>query len=96
MSDASDGIVIQTPQEVTLEENRPQLDKEDHDFIKSLLLAQREKGNENPLLPMDVDVDGDGVADSYGLDESGEVIVVRGTKLEDTLFVNPDDEPRVG
>jgi hypothetical protein len=66
---------------------------EDHVAIRDILLQWKAEGNENPLLPMDVDVDGDGIVDSFGLDKDDNVIVVSGTKLEDTVYVAEDEEP---
>ncbi|WMI34440.1 hypothetical protein SEA_DAMASCUS_1 [Microbacterium phage Damascus] len=65
---------------------------EDATAIKSILLQWRSEGVENPLLPMEVDVNGDGVADSFGLDENDEVVVVLGAKLEDTVYVSDGDD----
>lgn len=65
---------------------------EDRDEIKSILLQWRSEGVENPLLPMDVDVDGDGIVDSFGLDENDEVVVVLGKPLEETVYVSEGDD----
>lgn len=63
------------------------LTAEDREVIRQILTAERERGNQNPLLPADVDLDGDGIADSFGLDDAGEVILVPGVQLTDTLYV---------
>ena len=68
------------------------LTAEDRDAIKQVLLMYRAGGNPNPLLPADVDLDGDGIVDSFGLDENDEVIVVRGQKLEETVYVSEGDD----
>ena len=65
---------------------------EDAAAIKAILLQWKSEGVENPLLPADVDLDGDGVADSFGLDSFGELVVVRGVKLEDTVYVSEGDD----
>jgi len=65
---------------------------EDAQAIKEILLQWRSEGVENPLLPADVDLDGDGIADSFGLDENDELVVVRGVKLEDTVYVSEGDD----
>lgn len=65
---------------------------EDHVAIQQILLQWKAEGNENPLLPMDVDIDGDGIVDSFGLDADDNVIVVSGTKLEDTVYVSEGDD----
>lgn len=66
--------------------------REDADAIKGILLQWRSEGKENPLLPMDVDVNGDGIVDSFGLDENDEVVVVLGQKLEDTVYLSEGDD----
>ncbi|QGH76580.1 hypothetical protein SEA_ANTARES_42 [Microbacterium phage Antares] len=69
-----------------------ELSTEDRDAIKSILTAWRDEGVENPLLPMDVDADGDGICDSWGLDADGEVVLVSGASLEDTVYVSEGDD----
>ena len=66
--------------------------REDRDAIKQVLLMYRAEGNPNPLLPADVDLDGDGIVDSFGLDENDEVVVVRGRKLDETVYVSDGDD----
>lgn len=68
------------------------LTKEDRDAIKAVLLMYRREGEPNPLLPADVDLDGDGIVDSFGLNENDEVVVVRGKKLEETVYVSEGDD----
>ena len=65
---------------------------EDLVAIKQILLSWKAEGNPNPLLPLNVDVDGDGIADAYGLDDQGQVILVSGVKLEDTVYVSDGDD----
>jgi hypothetical protein len=69
-----------------------ELTDEDREATKAILLQYKAEGNENPLLPADVDIDGDGIVDSFGLDENDEVIVVSGAKLEDTVYVSEGDD----
>lgn len=69
---------------------------EDLIAIKSILLQWKSEGNPNPLLPADVDIDGDGIVDSFGLDANDNVIVVSGAKLEDTVFESTGDESDEG
>ena len=68
---------------------------EDAAAIKAILLQWKSEGNPNPLLPADVDIDGDGIVDSFGLDENN-VIVVSGTKLEDTVYVAEGEQSEDG
>ena len=60
--------------------------------IRAVLLQWRDQGRANPLLPADVDRDGDGIVDSYGLDANDNVTMVRRVKLEDTVFVSDGDD----
>lgn len=68
------------------------LTDEDVAAIKVILLQWKTEGHPNPLLPADVDIDGDGVVDSFGLDEDDNVIVVSGVKLNDTVYVSDGDD----
>ena len=63
-------------------------------MIRTILLQYKSEGVEKPLLPLNVDLDGDGIADSYGLDENDEVILVSGVPLEDTVYVSDGDDIR--
>lgn len=69
----------------------PVLPDEDRDAIRDVLLNWRLQGIENPLLPSDVDEDGDGIVDSWGLDENDQVVFVRSRPLEDTVFQSDGD-----
>lgn len=69
---------------------------EDAAAIKAILHQWKSEGNPNPLLPADVDIDGDGIVDSFGLDENNNVIVVSGTKLEDTVYVAEGEQSEDG
>lgn len=66
--------------------------KEDREVILNFLNQQKAEGNPNPLMAMDVDFDGDGVADAFGLGENGELVVVPGVKLEDTTYESLGDD----
>ena len=65
---------------------------DDADTIKAILLQWRANGEENLLLPMDVDVNGDGIVDSFGLDENDDVVVVLGRKIEETVYLSEGDD----
>ena len=69
-----------------------ELSAEDLSAIKDILNSYKMDGIENPLLPMDVDIDGDGTADAYGLDAEGNVILVPGALLTDTVYVSTGEE----
>ncbi|AWN03248.1 hypothetical protein PBI_CAMILLE_1 [Microbacterium phage Camille] len=66
--------------------------QEDVSVIRDILLREKAEGNPNPLLPADVDLDGDGTADSFGLDVNDQVIVVPGVRLENTLYESEGDD----
>lgn len=67
------------------------LTPEDEVEIRNILLNWRADGVENPVLPADVDIDGDGIVDGYGLSENDEVILVSGKPIEDTVFRSDGD-----
>ena len=68
------------------------LNPEDYSAIKGILLSYREEGVADPLLPADVDLNADGLADSWALDENDEVVIRYGTKLEETVYVSDGDD----
>lgn len=67
------------------------LPREDYRAIRDILRGYRANGIERPLLPSDVDIDGDGTADCYGLDENDELIYVK-SALEETVYVSDGDD----
>jgi hypothetical protein len=69
------------------------LTRKDRKAIRAMLLAERANGVAVPLLPADVDMDGDGIVDSFGLDEHDEVVIVSGVALEHTLFESVGEPP---
>lgn len=66
---------------------------EDRAEIREVLLAQRHAGAECPMLPADVDLDGDGVADCFGLDDHDQVVILSGVPLEDSLYQATGETP---
>lgn len=64
----------------------------DVEAIRDILEGWKADGNENPLLPMDVDIDGDGKTDAFGLDADGNVIVVSECDLDSTVYVSEGDD----
>lgn len=68
------------------------LPAEDYAEIRSILLGYRADGVERPLLPTDFDVDGDGTADCFGLDEHDELVYVTAASLTDTVYVSEGDD----
>jgi len=65
---------------------------EDRALIKKILTDYRDEGMENPRLPLNVDIDGDGIADAWALDENDEVVLVPDQKLEDTVYVSEGED----
>lgn len=68
------------------------LTRKDRREIRRALLAERAAGTPVPLLPADVDIDGDGICDAFGLDENDEVVIVSGVALEHTVYVSAGDD----
>lgn len=68
--------------------------EEDLDAIKQILTGYRDEGIAIPLLPLNVDMDGDGIADSWGLNDADEVVLVPGVALEHTVYVSDGDDIR--
>lgn len=69
-----------------------ELKAEDLETIKSILEGYKAEGVVNPLLPTDVDMDGDSIADAFGLDADGNVVLVSGVSLDDTVYVSTGEE----
>jgi len=57
----------------------------DRETIKQALLGWEADGVVNPLIPIDGDVDGDGVADAWALDDQGNLIIVQVVQITDTV-----------
>lgn len=68
------------------------LTDEDRACIRGVLLGWRADGVERPLVPLDVDIDGDGVVDAFGLDDHDEVVLVSGATLGDTVYRSDGDD----
>lgn len=72
---------------------------DDRAEIREVLLAQRAAGCACPMLPADVDIDGDGIADCFGLDDLDEVVILSGVPLAESLYEatgeTPDSIPSV-
>lgn len=64
----------------------------DRTALRDVLLMWRETGVENPTLPLDIDLDGDGIADAWGLDANDEVVLISGTTIADTVYVSDGDD----
>lgn len=68
------------------------LTPEDSEAIKAALLMMRERGEANPLLPTDFDLNGDGTVDAFGLGANDEIIVVHGVPIGETLYGSEGDD----
>lgn len=68
------------------------LPEEDQAAIKEMLQTWKAEGNENPMLPVDIDFNGDGLTDSIGLDDDGELVVISGVPVEETVYESEGDD----
>lgn len=68
------------------------LDDDDRVVIRDALLAMRKAGVDNPIIPADVDINGDGLTDGFGLDEHDEVVPVLSVSISDTCYVSEGDD----
>lgn len=59
---------------------------EDQAQLLACLRQWKAEGQTNPLIPCDVDVDGDGTAEAYGLGPFGDLVYVTGITLGDTVY----------
>ncbi len=64
---------------------------EDREVLRASLLAERAAGVEHPLIAIDVDVDGDGICDSFGLDDDDQLVVVPGVAIGATTYEADED-----
>lgn len=64
----------------------------DREVLRGILLAQRAEGAAVPLIPLDVDLDGDGKVDAWGLDPDDQVVLVSGVDLEFTSYASDGDD----
>lgn len=69
------------------------LPAEDLEQIGKSLRAFREAGNPHPVIPFNVDLDGDGVTDGFGLDDNGDVVFVSGVDIVSTVYRADEDAP---
>jgi hypothetical protein len=63
-----------------------ELPQEDRDALKAALEAHKADRVANPQIPLDADIDGDGIADAWALDENGDVVLVPQVAIADTVF----------
>jgi len=68
------------------------LSAEDHTAIRDVLAAWQADGVPNPKIAVGRDVDGDGVDDFYGLDAFGNLTLLSGVTVEDTVSVSTGAE----
>lgn len=62
------------------------LSDRDRADIREMLLAMRARGVATPILPTEVDLNGDGMVDGYGLDGADNVVPVYACPIEDTAY----------
>ena len=77
----------------TTEEYLDRLHPKDRQALQRTLRAWVKDGVENPLIPLADDVNEDGLADAWGLDEGGELTVVLGVHIDDTVFETQEPTP---
>ena len=63
----------------------PNLASADAEVIRAALLGWQADGVANPKIVVGRDVDGDGVDDFYGLDAFGNLTLLSGVTVEDTV-----------
>jgi hypothetical protein len=80
MSDMTDALLDEEPPRYI--ETIPLADRA---VIRQALLDWQVDGVANPLLPLDGDVDGDGVADAFALDPFGNLIIVPAVPITETV-----------
>lgn len=56
--------------------------------IRLSLIQWKESGHPNPIIPVYQDLDGDGIADFYGLDDNDQVITISGATIDDSVSVS--------
>jgi hypothetical protein len=65
------------------------LSDEEKDVLRGSLLGWRfEGGVKHPLIPLGIDVTGDGLSDAFGLDENDELILVTDVPVSATVSVS--------
>lgn len=62
-----------------------ELTDEDRATLTQSLLDRQAEGVERPLIPLNVDIDGDGIVDAFGLDAFGSLVLVSGVDIADTV-----------
>lgn len=64
------------------------LSEEDREALRQALLAWRDGGTSDPIMPVYLDVDGDGTPDFVRLDANDELTLVSGVAIEDSVSVS--------
>lgn len=62
--------------------------EEDREQLRASLLDWQREGVINPQIPSEVDADGDGTADAYGLDSLGRLVYILAVPLDDTVYLS--------
>lgn len=63
-----------------------ELTEQDRGVLKTALLQYKADGVENPMIPLNVDIDGDGINDAFALDDRDELILVSEVHLDNTVY----------
>lgn len=69
------------------------LSADERETLTQALTAWRDAGTADPTIPLYEDVDGDGIPDLVGLDAEGELVLVPGATVEDSVAVSEGEVP---
>lgn len=69
------------------------LSADERETLTQVLAAWRDAGTADPTIPLYEDVDGDGIPDLVGLDAGGELVLVPGATVEDSVAVSEGEVP---
>jgi hypothetical protein len=69
-----------------------ELPVQDREVLTAALKSLKDSGVP-PLIPLDVDLDGDGIVDAWGLDDEGNLIVVKGQPIAETSYEADGEGP---
>ncbi|QWY83815.1 hypothetical protein SEA_PERMAG_27 [Microbacterium phage PermaG] len=67
------------------------LPEADREQLLLCLKRWKAEGQTNPMIPCDIDVDGDGTTDAYALGPFGDLVYVRGALIGDTVYESTGD-----
>jgi len=68
------------------------LSTDERESLTQVLTAWRDAGKSNSVIPLYEDVDGDGIPDLVGLDEAGELVLVPGATVDQSVSVSTGED----